>query len=643
MLIAAVGGDEFLGYIAYRVSGDRAILIHLCVTEQARRTHVASMLVDYVKQATKEQGLRGLGLSCRADFDANLVWPRFGFSPRGERQGKKKEGSILKLWWFDHGLPDLFSLAASAETRRIQVAIDANVFYDLICDRAQGEESRSLEADWLEPEIELCITDEIYYEIDRGDLNTKEANRRMVEWYRLLRPDEQQRQRAAAIVKQILGDGKNDRERSDRAHLIKASAAGIAVFLTRDDAVRAKSGELQARLNIRALTPLELITELDEIRRQPAYQPAKMAESRIVLQRLKGTEVEGMQAQLCAPDEKVGDLKNLIRSLVAAPGENDVFQVIGDGARLAVVAFAQDGKTFSVPLLRVLPSPLKDTLAHHLSIRIVEEAHKRQLSWIKVTDTFIDAQISDALANAGFRPSTEGFWRISVATFGTMDEVLSTVADIADHGGASAEQAKELIGDLDKDRSTDLQSVAGRAELLFWPAKVIGSGLSTWIVPIQRKWAQELVDPRLAKQELFGPDPFLALNREHVYYRSALPPGPTVPGRVLWYVSKDERNDGTMHIRACSRIVDVKIGPATMLFRENEHLGVFIWENVRDVAKGNPHAPIMAFRFADTEVFRRPIPLEEAKQAGLRSPLASPYSIPDDFFKTLYRRGMEQI
>lgn len=109
------------------------------------------------------------------------------------------------------------------------------------------------------------------------------------------------------------------------------------------------------------------------------------------------------------------------------------------------------------------------------------------------------------------------------------------------------------------------------------------------------------------------------------------------------YVSKDGHDDGTMHIRACSRIVDVKVGPATSLFRENEHLGVFIWENVRDVAKGNPHAPIMAFRFADTEIFRRPIPLEEAKQAGLRSPLAPPYLIPDDFFQTLYRRGMDQI
>ena len=106
----------------------------------------------------------------------------------------------------------------------------------------------------------------------------------------------------AAIVKQMLGDGKNDRERSDRAHLINASAAGVAVFLTRGDAVREKSGELQARLNIRARTPLELITELDEIRRQPAYQPAKMAESRIVLQRLKGTDVDGMQPRFRSRD-----------------------------------------------------------------------------------------------------------------------------------------------------------------------------------------------------------------------------------------------------------------------------------------------------------------------------------------------------
>jgi len=114
MLVAAVSSDEFLGYTAYRMSGDRAILIHLCVMEEARRRNVAKLLIDHVKQITKQKGLRGIGLSCRVDFDANDVWPRLGFSPRGERRGKKKDGSVLKLWWFDHGLPDLFSLAAAA-------------------------------------------------------------------------------------------------------------------------------------------------------------------------------------------------------------------------------------------------------------------------------------------------------------------------------------------------------------------------------------------------------------------------------------------------------------------------------------------------------------------------------------------------
>ena len=643
MLVAAVSADEFLGYTAYRMSGDRAILIHLCVMEEARRRNVAKLLIDHVKQITKQKGLRGIGLSCRVDFDANSVWPRLGFSPRGERRGKKKDGSVLKLWWFDHGLPDLFSLAAAADSRRIQVAIDANVFYDLHCDRPHGEESRALEEDWLESELELSITDEIYCEIDRGEPAEKEQQRRFVDRYRLLRPDEQQRDKAAIAVREILGEGRKPSEVSDRAHLVKAAAAGVSVFLTRDNEIRAKNSELRAKLNIRALSPLELITELDEIRRQPAYQPAKMAESRIALQRVRACDVDGMQSQLCAPSEKPVDLKNRIRALVAAPDKNDVFQVLGDDARLAVIAFAQDGNTLHVPLLRILPSPLKETLAHHLSLRVVEEARKRGLPWIKIIDIFVDQDVSAALADAGFGASDEGFWRISSNTFGAMAEVLSSMRDVAEHGGTSRPAAMKLIADLHDSVKETPRDTAARVEQLFWPAKVMGEGITSWIVPIQRKWAQELVDPSLARQELFGSDPFLALNREHVYYRSVNPPGPIIPGRVLWYVSKDGHDDGTMHIRACSRVVAVDVGPATNLYRQNEHLGVFIWENVRDLAKGNAHASVMAFRFADTEVFRRPIPLAEAKLAGVRSNLPSPLAISDELFATLYRRGMGQI
>lgn len=642
MLVAAIAGDQFLGYAAYRVSGDRAILIHLCVIAEARRTNVARVLVDHVKHVTKDLGLRGIGLSCRADFEANGVWPRFGFSPRGERRGKKKDGSILKLWWFDHGLPDLFSLAAEADRRRIPVAIDANVFYDIGCDRPHGEESRALEDDWLQSEIDLCITDEIYSEIDRGDPVDKNGNRRRVDQYRLLRPDEHQHQRAVAVVTDLLGAGKNARERSDRAHLAKASAAGAAVFLTRDEGIRGKSVELHAKLNIRALTPLELIVELDEIRRQPAYQPAKMAESRITLERVRATDVEGMQSQMCGTMEKATDLKNLIRKLVAATDTNDVFQVTDQGARLAMVAFVKDGDTLQVPLLRLVPSPLKETLAHHLSIRIVEEAHKRGVPWVKVTDRFVDEDVAAALGDAGFGTSADGFWRISANVLGCFNEVFGAIQDVIRQGGASTPAAMKLAADVQEKFASDPRSAAARVEQLFWPAKVLGEGLSSWIVPIKRQWAQELVDPTLAKMELFGPDPFLALNREHVYYRSARPSGPTVPGRVLWYVSKDGADDGTMHIRACSRVVDVKVGPATVLFREHEHLGVFIWENVRDLVDRDAHAPVMAFRFADTELFRCPIPLIDAKKAGLRSNLQSPTSISDELFATIYHRGMEQ-
>jgi hypothetical protein len=153
-------------YLLYRVSRQRATIVHLCVDPACRALGVARLLVEELKQVTKP--LTGIGLRCRQDNHAKLLWPKMGFTAMGRKPGRGKDRHELTFWWFDHGHPDLLSSKAP-EDRRSPVVIDANVFFDLQgCDSRNGEDSQVLQADWVQGTIELYVTKEIHNEIDRA-------------------------------------------------------------------------------------------------------------------------------------------------------------------------------------------------------------------------------------------------------------------------------------------------------------------------------------------------------------------------------------------------------------------------------------------------------------------------------------------
>lgn len=82
----------------------------------------------------------------------------------------------------DYGHPDIFTALAQQKIESsICAAIDANIFYDLADNETPDEgskESKALIADWLESELELCVTDEIKNEINRN----KDSKKRKKLW-----------------------------------------------------------------------------------------------------------------------------------------------------------------------------------------------------------------------------------------------------------------------------------------------------------------------------------------------------------------------------------------------------------------------------------------------------------------------------
>ncbi len=124
-----------------------------------------------------------------------------------------------------------------------------------------------------------------------------------------------------------------------------------------------------------------------------------------------------------------------------------------------------------------------------------------------------------------------------------------------------------------------------------------------------------------------------------MYYRSASQQVVKCPGRILWYVSKDAKFDGTMSIRACSQIAEICIDKPKLLFKRFQRLGVYEWPDLVETAKGDYDRNIMAIQFHDTE------PIGPAKwdtfqtilkRHGILTQLQSPCRIPPTVFNEIY-------
>jgi len=193
----------------------------------------------------------------------------------------------------------------------------------------------------------------------------------------------------------------------------------------------------------------------------------------------------------------------------------------------------------------------------------------------------------------------------------------------------------------------DSQNLWSIEEFLF-PAKITDGAIPSFIVPIKPRWAHNLFDEKLANQTIFGTQKTqLALNREAVYYKSKrgakkLKPG--VTGRILWYVSqdKDRGYTGVSAIRACSRLDEVIIGKPRDLYRLFRNLGIYEWSDIFKLTNNDENQEIMALRFSDTELFKRPVPLKQIQQIlKNNSTMQSPRFIPPNTFAIIYKLGHE--
>lgn len=645
LLCVACGGRfparRAFGCLLYRVAKQRAIIVHLCTASSARRNGAARALVEHLKQVTKS--LAGIGLRCRQDYDAKYVWAKFGFSALHRKAGRSQDGHELTFWWFDHGHPDLFSLTSSGDEHRQQVVVDANVFFDLQGrEKQDSEDSKALLADWVQASIELCVTKELFNEIDRAsDPELRTRSKAEVTRYSVARSDDGRFQKVCEELKSTFLASGALRDESDLRQIAYTVAAEIPYFVTRDEALSERCEPLYDRYGLQVLHPAELISSLDVIEREAQYRPARIAGSSLQGHPLKTEDIELVVAAFRDQErERLKEFRNNLLHCLSRPREIEARFVIDRDQRPVFFGVCDRSRSdfLEVITLRATAHTLGPTMVRNFLRATLEAATRESRKFVVVSDAATGEAELKAVVEFGFL-ETGGKWaKPTLRSVGSLaalrDAALASAAVLPDAGLTEATRLA-----IEAAEGANNPEAIAAIEARFWPAKVTGSALPTFIVSIRAEWAQHFFDDELASQFFFGTREELLLGVEGAYYCSAQHRHLTAPARVLWYVSKGNDAAGSMSIKACSRLEEVVVGKPKELFKRFRRLGVFRWKDVFQVAKNVPTNDILGFRFSMTERFSAPFPLDRLEALGIRQPLLAPRRISDAQFATIYSYG----
>jgi predicted nucleic acid-binding protein len=278
IIVALDDQERCAGYLLYRVSHDSAIIVHLCVDQSCRQGGTARALVSKLKLITK--CFRGIGLRCRRDYEASKVWPKFDFVALRDEPGRGKDARVLTYWWFDHGHPDLFTNSILEKAgSKLCVVVDANVFFDLIDEsRPSHSESSSLIADWLGEIVELCVTDEIFNDIDRNnDPDERRQNRELAKSFTRLPCQNEALGTIAEALASLFPGERTERDESDLRHLARTIASDAKFFITRDGPLLDRVDRVYEKFGITITRPADFVIRIDELQRENEYQPARLA------------------------------------------------------------------------------------------------------------------------------------------------------------------------------------------------------------------------------------------------------------------------------------------------------------------------------------------------------------------------------
>lgn len=643
--------EQCVGYLMYRIVDQEARVVHLCVDKEYRGRGIAKKLMTYLSRVT--QKLQGISLWCRRDYPINTMWHAFGFVPLGDKCGNNRDGKLLTFWRRSHNPPNLISILFQQKVEtKLCVAIDADIFYDLYIDDdidKDSQEAKSLLADWLQPNLELCLTNEIFNYINlKENSETREKLRQFAETFVHLHCSQEKFEAAYQLIRNCFSENLPLHERSNFHQLARAIASNAQFFVTLNQNLLNIEDKVYKKSKILIISPTDLIIRLDELRRETEYQPTRLSGTFLDKIRIKSGQQNLVLDRFLSysKSEDKQDLQRRIRQFLGEPERFECFVIWENQENpVALIVYdRQETHELRIPLLRVKHDFLSPTIVRHLILLSISTSAKEQRHFTKIVDPFLEDITVSAIRQDNFIQVDTIWLKVNLATVDTASQLAIQLSILANQLGRKYNLCFQIANILNSSCSITNTHRMADIEKILWPAKIIDANIYNFVVPIKPIWAEALFDERLANQSCLENSIELALRREVVYYRSVKNPGGLqAPGRILWYVSQDKRSycqEEIGAIRACSRLDEVIVGQPKILYQQFRRLGVYTYNDIQKI-NNNIEGNIMAIKFSDTEVFNNPISFTNAKKiAEGKISVRSPYKISNDTFKELYNLGI---
>lgn len=631
-LILAHENNTVVGYTIYDRPRSHLKLVHVCVDESARKSTVASLMVD--KMVASNPNSIGFEAHCRRSYNLNGFWRSLGMSPKGERPGRGLAGEPLTIWWRPMGGPDLFDHLIF-ETSLPLAVLDSNIVIDLVASpllvRPHRESSQSLTGDWFDARVNIAVSPEVDHELnDLSDTSERNHQRAGAQNIAVLATNRPKETSTEETLRSCIGEAEwaaDDSLASDVNHLADAINAGAQYFVTHDEnLIRVTHEWINGKFDLRVLMPFEVIADVESGDPQPIYQPRHLAGILSLTDASPAPMSDLESAFLNYPvQERKHDFRTRLSNALAHKDSKVRLLRAEDGTPMGLIATRAEGSRLSVAFVRVRRGVRAQTLALQLARQLREIALDLGLNQIHVTDHHLHPVVSDALLEDGFRSNaSDSTW---------LADVLGQWVDVSESSQV-AQLAQLMRINVEGFTAQLTPSLVAELERRYWPLKV-WDRTPSFFIPIRPENAMNLFG---YPSNLITQRQSLGLARAHVYFRSPHNnPIKSVPSRVVWYCSGDKRL-GVHTIFAYSRIVGSHILSPEDAHRRFSHMGVY---KVSDIAAAASGGLVHVVEFEDTELLRQPMSLRDfrviAAANGLSASIApSPRLVSPAVLRSIY-------
>ena len=626
VLGAKTENGELVGYLLYGKTADRFRITHLCVSKGFRSQDIARKLLEGL--VAKADTQKEIKLKCRREFSASKMWPRLGFVPLEDVEGRSADRNLLTVWYRnikEHDQLDLFEAKISDDV--LDVVVDSQVFFDIGSDEDNNSESSSLYFGPMSDYFNLLVTNEIFVEIDRHkDRSHRDSNRQRAH-HMLITHKEELVEHFESKLKEILPNS-TPSQMSDIRHLAKAAASKFGIFITRDKRLLSKSSDIHKSTNLQVMSPAKLIIEQHELLESKAYKPTYVSGSRIKWHRMTSKDITNLSlTSFLMSTEKKHELEDILKSFLLDPSRYDSLLLKDEDKIIAISVQEIKDNTLILHMIRpVLLFSNHSVPLEYLISNTIATAVRKRINLIKINTSALVPELMPHLEDKGFIKNNDSYLRLCFTKSYTHTQLIAEI---------------EKIDPLIKRKYENM----GTSEIEYHcsPLDLVDLYKNLFLIPINQGYAISLVDPARSAQDLFGGTPGKLLGWDNVYYRSKTHHNILKsPGKILWYVSGNQGG-----VVATSHLDEVIINTPKELYRKYKKLGILEWKNLYAICHGDISKQIMALGFSNTISFNQKIPLRQLQviyeeERGKKLSLQSPLKISKNIFRKIYQIGFEE-